>query len=423
MKTYRCLSLALACSLSAACDKSLEENRDASVRDASVRDATTLLDSGSRDAAVERDASLDAAIGLDATPGDADPMDIGSVDGGPPGRVIHEATLLNDGRVLITGGVAAATLNTAAIYDPALGSFSRTTGDMVSPRRFHASTLLADGRVLLTGGMADGNDVFNTAEVFDPATGLFTATSTFGVPRRQHNAVLLPSGEVLLAAGFNRTEGSLQSAEIYAADLRSSRRIASPQAEAGARALVELLDGRFLVAGGHRGAEVKEAEFFNPVDESFTRTGDMVVGVLRAAHARLADGRVFFAGGSTVNVVNALGQIFDPSTGLFTTTTGTMAVASQARTANLLPSGQVLVAGGYDAAGTALGAELFDPVTQTFRPAGPGFRARSNHSATTLADGRVLIVGGGIDGVVTDNAQIYDPGTNTFSDTGPLPRN
>lgn len=412
--------------LAIACDDSLDENPDATARDGGSRDAAMPRDTGARDATTDVDLGRADAAPSDADAGSADAspdLDLGLVDGSIVGRYSHEATLLEDGRVLITGGYAEDTLDTAVIYEPGPARFVRASGPMTSPRYRHRATRLPDGRVLLTGGRALTTDALNTAEVFDPATGLFTATATFAIPRDDHSVALLPSGEVLLAAGFNRTSGSLDNAEIYSSALDGARRISNLRAEGGARAIVELLDGRFLIAGGHRGAEVREAEIFDPADESFTATGNMVRGVLRTAHVRLADGRVFFAGGSTVNVLNDLGQIYDPASGLFATTTGTMSVASQSRTGNLLPDGRVLVAGGFDADGSILGAEIFDPNTELFGPAGPGFRPRSNHSATTLADGRVLIVGGTDSQGRLDSAQIYDPTSNTFEDTEPLPPN
>src|SRR5882762_10320273 len=80
-----------------------------------------------------------------------------------PERTSHAATLLNSGKVLITGGVnETATLDSALLYDPATG-MAIATGKMTAPRADHTSTLLPDGRVLITGG-DQGSLVLRTAE-------------------------------------------------------------------------------------------------------------------------------------------------------------------------------------------------------------------------------------------------------------------
>jgi hypothetical protein len=75
------------------------------------------------------------------------------------GREGHTATLLPDGSVLITGGHGGVpvpgggfdNLASAELYDPVTGTFHRT-GSMATGREYHGATLLNDGRVLITGG-------------------------------------------------------------------------------------------------------------------------------------------------------------------------------------------------------------------------------------------------------------------------------
>jgi hypothetical protein len=125
-------------------------------------------------------------------------------------RFNHTATLLPDGRVLIAGGHTflpverrTRVLNSAELYDPATGAFA-PTGDLTTPRGAHTATLLRDGRVLITGGQSLNQferERFGSAELYDPSTGTFTATGPMVAARLYHTAVLLADGKVLIVSG------------------------------------------------------------------------------------------------------------------------------------------------------------------------------------------------------------------------------
>ena len=112
----------------------------------------------------------------------------------------HTATRLADGRVLIAGGEnSSGTLNQTEIYDPASGSFS-AAANMSAARANHSATLLADGRVLIAGGR-DGANSLSTTEIFDTASGSFTNGPSMSVARAGHSATLFANGRVLIAGG------------------------------------------------------------------------------------------------------------------------------------------------------------------------------------------------------------------------------
>jgi hypothetical protein len=82
-------------------------------------------------------------------------------------------------------------------------------------------------------------------------------------------------------------------------------------------------------------------------------------------------------------------------------------------TATLLRTGQVLVAGGIDGAGSS---ELYDPTTRTWTPTGELLNGRYWHTSTLLADGRVLVTGG----VIESSAEIYDPANGGWTSAGSM---
>src|SRR5437867_11495560 len=116
-------------------------------------------------------------------------------------RSLHTATLLSAGTVLVVGGYNGNFLSSAEIYDPATGAFRATTTGMSAARRAHTATLLADGRVLIAGGY-NGTHL-NTAELYDPSTDGFTATQGKLVTTRSSHTATLLGDRVVVAGGYN----------------------------------------------------------------------------------------------------------------------------------------------------------------------------------------------------------------------------
>lgn len=133
-------------------------------------------------------------------------------------RVHHQATMLPDGRILVSGG-RDATLTpvaTADIYDPVINTWT-SIASMGIARSRHTSTGLPDGRILVVGGVSlpDFSGVTPTAEIFDPTTQQWIVVGSMMTPRAVHGTTLLPSGVVLVTGGTGDGNIPLGSAELF----------------------------------------------------------------------------------------------------------------------------------------------------------------------------------------------------------------
>jgi hypothetical protein len=174
------------------------------------------------------------------------------------GRESHTATLLNNGKVLITGGRTGFTYwSSAELYDPATSTFS-ATGSMSTLRAFQVATLLNDGSVLVTGGSNLQIFWLASSELYDPATLTFMATGSMAKARFEHTQTLLNNGNVLVAGG-DGPAGVLSSAEIYDVGTKQFTAADTMLNTRGYPAAVLLNNGKVLVAGGFDGNFVETA--------------------------------------------------------------------------------------------------------------------------------------------------------------------
>ncbi len=149
----------------------------------------------------------------------------------------------------------------------------------------------------------------------------------------------------------------------------------------------------------------------------------------RADHTAtlLPDGRVLIVGGTGPGTsFLATAELFDPTTGTFTPT-GSMSVPRESATATLLMDGRVLITGGHAGRHADIkiysSAEVFDPATGRFARVGDMSIPRHKHEAVLLKDGGVLVVGGSDerdDAGLYNSAELFDPRTNSFSPAGDL---
>lgn len=310
-------------------------------------------------------------------------------------RAAHQATLLPNGQVLITGGCAgrgcAPFHRSVEVYDPASRGF-QARAPMTIPRASHTATLLRDGRVLVAGGWS-GQRATPSAEVYDVEANQWSPVGDMTEPRCSHIAVPLLDGRVCIMGGGGGRLGDLATAEVF--DPATSTFSSMGRKRSNHYLATRLEDGRVLLTGGQgdRGEILRSAEVFDPETGRSQATGDMTVARVKHAAALLPDGRVLIIGGSDRRGYDARfssTEIYDPETGRFSPGPNLRSGRHKIRDAvAVLPSGAILIAGG------ALRPEIYDPADRVFVPvrgelSGPQMFATAN----VLETGEVLVLGG-----------------------------
>jgi hypothetical protein len=357
-------------------------------------------------------------------------------------RFIHRTAKMLDGRVLITGGQSqnapTSVITTSVdIFDPADNSIT-PAAPMTVPRWSHTATTLADGRVLVTGGRTASTPaagvVLATAEIYDPATNTWTETAgPMNVARRSHTGTLLPNGKVLIAGGGSGvstfTQQPIQSAELFDPATGLFTLIGNMVTKRLGHGANDLDDGTVLLSGGSEGTgtffPTTSAEVFDPSNNSFTAVGPMNYSHLAQIPGKLRDGRIVQGSSyynpthnSTGGIITDESEIYDPVARTFTPINPMVKKRIDIGAQGLL-DGTLLVAGGVS---TRVGAgnltffqnssEVYDPDTGEWQLSGIMSTGRDEFSGLTLNDGRVVISGGFVSpgAVLLNSVEIYTPG-------------
>jgi len=333
------------------------------------------------------------------------------------------------GRVNTNGlytALASGSNTVSAVVGATVGQAGVTSPAPVYPHREQITTTrLLDGRVLIAGGLDPALVTRAEAEIFNPATGTFTAVPSMSTPRRWHTATLLPDGRVLVAGGVPTSSNSIPTATAEIFDPASGT-----WSPAGSMNTIRgyhtatLVGSKVLLAGGYNGsATLNSAELYDPSTGTFTYTGSLAESRRFYAAARLADGRVLAVGGSQTIVGGpqtrlASAEIYNPASGTWSTTGAMAATRGSGHTATLLLSNRVLVVGGFDGVSNLSSAEVFNPATGTWSATGPVHAPVSFHTASLVPSGQVLVAGGG--GADLKLTAVYDAASGVFQPGPPL---
>jgi len=211
--------------------------------------------------------------------------------------------------------------------------------------------------VLIADGENSGG-ALSSAELYNPVTDTFTATTgSLGTARYDAAAMLLANGSVLIAGGTGGS-GTLNSAELYSAGTFASAGTMTA-ARTGATATL-LLSGNVLIAGG----STDTAEIYNPTTPAFTAiSSTLSYAPVNGTATLLPNGMVLLAGGTSSQTT----ELYDPDSDKFDATGKLLNTDQPSLTATLLNKDHVLITGLTSAGSPVADAELYTP---SFNPLG-----------------------------------------------------
>ncbi len=282
-------------------------------------------------------------------------------------RTQSSSTLTSDGRIFLIGGSADLLdfipLASTAVYDSHSHSY-RSGPNLDEPRFLHAATALPGGEILVTGGETGAQKTTSGVE-------LIGINSHKTVPamlqdRCSHTATLLPSGDVLVVGGLHFVQiknsnrlpepFALNTVELYSQ--RENRWKAMPPMPASryGHTATLLPDGRVMIIGGHSGdwenrrAVAKSVLLWNPANNQWTTGSDLAQGHTSHNAILLPSGDVLVGGGYDEVEITSLSDIRQINAShaleLWDHSTGSWSNAGRLKAghvvASLLPDGNVL---------------------------------------------------------------------------------
>jgi N-acetylneuraminic acid mutarotase len=328
-------------------------------------------------------------------------------------------------------GVAVCVVADYSLVGHAAPTWSVIAGRMSDARELPEAVVLQDGRVLVISGIRLG--ALSTAvDVYNPVTNMWaTPAASLHTGRYLFAAAVLRDGRVLVTGGLTvvtvddvPTATLLASTEIY--DPAHDTWTPGPDLPfpTVAPRAVTLGDGRVLVIGGLTSDGLTSSTaLFDPAIAAWTSGAPMSYARLLPDATPLADGRILVTGGFTNDDRQssvAFAELFDPSTSSWSPA-GQMSIGHTLGIATRLQDGRVLVAGGADSnlnPALLANTDIYEPITNTWHPANPMSIGRVFFAGGLLADGSVIVAGGlGPDYGLLQTAELYDSQHDRWAQT------
>lgn len=210
-------------------------------------------------------------------------------------RYGHSSVVLEDGRVLVAGGTYSSTYS-AEIYNPATGTWSNAADLLYFHGRDASMVLLNDGKVLFTGG--EDASPANCAEIYDPITDTWTSPGSMNLDRSNHEMIKLMDGRILIYGGAFST---IQS-EIFNPSNNTFTLTGAPSQNRSLCDGILLNDGRVFVYGlgdFFNPTNTKLMEIYNPATGTWSAPTSNLMGASIYTIVALQNNSILIIGGSS----------------------------------------------------------------------------------------------------------------------------
>jgi N-acetylneuraminic acid mutarotase len=359
----------------------------------------------------------------------------------PEARAQHEA--VSDGTyIYILGGSGPGpnddVKNTLWRYDPATNTYT-TLAPYVIPTHDHAAAYL-NGKIYRIGGCTrdaspscyDGVETISV-EVYTIATNIWTAAASYPIPTSEHSAVSL--GGFIYSAIGNYSDN-----KAYRYDPTADRWDDAAIADLPGNWFMQgaasgLLNGRWILAGGHVGGPLDGALAWNPGTNVWEPLPPLLQGVMYGGGATVGSAFYAIGGGQWPNTNTNQRYLEVPcttptATPPTPTPTPTVCGVGQWQQESSIPvqlidntvvaHGDRLYSfgGSRGSGGTGTEAYVYNPATMLWSPIAP-LPAR-RYDAVAVSDGTAIyIVGGNSNTGTTSLLLRYDPAANTYTPLAP----